>query len=423
MEWLLNVHGGENNSRAFQYQHRGVKINPVTEEPNNTNARDRYGYKDRDGDPFAGDYDIDGPEDIKVWGANLKGTWLFGDDDAYKLQSLTAYEWNDRYTLENTDAGPRFGLKTTYENSAWQWSQQLDLRGPIKQSKFGDGDWLLGVYFLEEDLEVSNFYNQIGDADLLQEYSQDMWNFAPYAQVEYRLQPGCEPVSCDFTLLAGVRFNVERKVFDTDVTAAFGGGTSVPTLVGKEGETWTGWSGGATLTWNLSDDVSLFGKYSRGWKGGHFNGGAVSAQDIISGVDPEIVDSFEGGLRYSVDWGGSSYWSDGRLKLDVQGFYYDYQDLQVFIIEQTERGFPITKLVNATDAEVYGVELDLQIEPIPGLNISYHAAWVESEYEEFVVSFPDVLRFPGPCPTCPPTFITVFREFDYSGNTLIASPR
>jgi iron complex outermembrane receptor protein len=446
MEWLLNVHGGQNNSRAFQYQHRGVRLNAVTEEPIRIGGVDRYGYKDRDksdlfqaledlgvdvppvlavldkGDPFGGDYDIDGPEDIDVWGANLKGIWLFGDD-AYELQSLTAYEWNDRYTLENTDAGPKFGLQTTYENTAWQVSQQFDLRGPIKKSNFGDGNWLLGLYYLQEDLDVSNFYEQVGDANLLQEYSQDMWNLAPYGQVEYRLQPGCEPVSCDFTLLAGARFNVEHKEFDTGVTAAFGSGPSVPTLVANESETWTGWSGGVTLTWNLFEDVSLFGKYTRGWKGGHFNGGALSSQNIISGVDPEIIDAFEAGLRSSVDWGGSSYWADGLLSLEVQGFYYDYQNLQVFIIEQTDRGFPIAKLVNAADAQVYGVEVDLLLEPIPGLNLGYHFAWVESEYKEFVISINDVVRLPGPCPTCPPTIIDVPREFDYTGNTLIASPR
>jgi outer membrane receptor protein involved in Fe transport len=48
---------------------------------------------------------------------------------------------------------------------------------------------------------------------------------------------------------------------------------------------------------------------------------------------------------------------------------------------------------------------------------------VESEYEEFVIEISDPVRIPGACPTCPPTIIDVAREFDYSGNTLIASPR
>ena len=87
-------------------------------------------------------------------------------------------------------------------------------------------------------------------------------------------------------------------------------------------------------------------------------------------------------------------------------------------------GYPIPKLANASDATVYGVELDLTTEPIEGLRITLNAAWVESEYKDFVVSFNDVIRFPGARSTAPgsPLHHRSLGEFDYSGNTLIASP-
>jgi len=180
---------------------------------------------------------------------------------------------------------------------------------------------------------------------------------------------------------------------------------------------WAGASGELSLAWNYSEDSNIYIKYARGWKGGHFNGGATSIFDIITGVEPEIVDSYEAGLR--------SAWFDDRLRLNLTGFYYDYLDLQVFIIEQTELGYPIPKLANASDAVVYGVELDLTSEPIEGLYLTFNAAWVESEYKDFVVSFSERIVFPKPCRVCPrpdPPFTTVQRKFDYSGNTLIASP-
>jgi iron complex outermembrane receptor protein len=243
-----------------------------------------------------------------------------------------------------------------------------------------------------------------------------MWNFAVYGEFEYRIQPGCESISCDFTLLAGLRYNWEHKSFDTDVVGFATSGQDLTALSGEDDELWRDWSGDFSLAWNYSDDSNLYLKYSKGWKGGHFNGGAVSVFDIITGVDPEIVDSYEIGLRSS--------WFDNRLGLNLTGFYYDYQDLQVFIIEQTPLGYPIPKLANAEDATVYGVELDLQTEPLEGLYITLNAAWVESEYNDFVVSFTDIIRFPRqrgqPAPD-PPT-IARPRKFDYSGNTLIASP-
>jgi hypothetical protein len=84
-EWLLNVHGGQNNSRAFQYQHTGVKIDPKSEEPSNIGGPDAGGYQDNDGDPFAGDYNIDGPEDIDLWGANLQTTVLLTTSSAWRI--------------------------------------------------------------------------------------------------------------------------------------------------------------------------------------------------------------------------------------------------------------------------------------------------------------------------------------------------
>jgi iron complex outermembrane receptor protein len=418
MQWLVNVHGGQNKGRALQYQHTGVKFERDTEIPRKIGGTDSNGYKDRDGgDPFAGDYNIDGPEDIDLWGANLKGTWQFGGD-AYELQSMTAYEWHDLFRWENSDGGPKFVLESEYANTSWQFSQQLDLRGEFWESKFGDGDWTLGAYYLQEDLDVVNFYDQSGAADLYQDYTQKMWNAAGYAQMEYRLQPGCTSVSCDFTLLAGARYNLEHKSFDTSVIETPSSLAVRQSLEGKDSDLWTGVSGELSLAWNFSDDSNLYLKYSRGWKGGHFNGGATSIFDVITGVEPEIVDSYEAGLR--------SFWFEDRLKFNLTGFYYDYQDLQVFIIEQTTGGYPIPKLVNATDALVYGVELDLQSEPIEGLYLTFNAAWVESEYREFVVSFSEVRRLPKPCPRCPPPdppSIIVQRRFDYSGNDLIASPR
>ncbi|MBW2693982.1 MAG: TonB-dependent receptor plug domain-containing protein [Deltaproteobacteria bacterium] len=423
-EWLLNVHGGQNRSRAFQYQHTGVNIvvdgkkeRPVLFNKEGGPKIDRDGYRDKDGgDPFAGDYNIDGPEDIDLWGANLRGTWLFGDGQDYELKSVTAYEWHDLFRVENTDGSPKFSLESTYTDTSWQASQQFDLQGPIRESQFGDGDWGVGAFYIQEDLDVSNFYDQNVENDLFQEYTQEMWNFAVYAEMEYRIQPGCERVSCDFTFLGGLRYNWEHKSFDTSVDSA-PGNIKRSTLKGQDDALWRDWSGDFSLAWNYSDDSNIYIKYSRGWKGGHFNGGALSVFDIITGVNPEIVDSYEAGLR--------SNWFDQRVKFNLTGFYYDYLDLQVFIVEQTPLGYPIPKLANASDAIVYGVELDLQAEPLDGLWITLNAAWVESEYKEFVVSFQEQFRFPRPprpAPPPDPLFIWIDRKFDYSGNTLIASP-
>jgi iron complex outermembrane receptor protein len=418
-EWLFNIHGGQNFSRAYQYQHRGVAFFPIDDgdelgipvaQTIGPPAADASDYLDDDGDPFAGDYDIDGPEKLNLWGANLKGVWRF--DHGYELESITAYEWHDRFIRENSEANPYLVLISHYEDTAWQVSQELNFRGEWTPTALGDGDWIVGAFYIQEDLDVVNFYDQDG-ADLIQEYTQEMRNVAIYAQSDYRVQPGCVRISCDFTLDVGLRYNMEYKSFDISscVTA---GGQCGATLEGYEDAVWDGLSGDISLAWHFLGDNNLYMKFSRGWKGGHFNGGASGRFDLITPVEPEIVNSYEAGLR--------SLWLDDRLMVNVTGFYYDYQDLQVFQVQQTPAGYPISKLINANDALVYGVELDLGATPFEGVNVTLNASWVESEYLDFKVGLPFKIRKPRPggLGYFPP--IDFVQEFDYSGNPLIASP-
>ena len=434
-EWLLNFHGGQNFSRAFQYQHRGVKFIapdlqddpdvPAPRLPIDPPRKDANNYVDQDGDPFAGDYDIDGPELLNLYGTNLKGNWRFGD--SYELESITAYEWHDRFTLQNSDASPVAALHTEFADTAWQVSQEFKLRGEWVPTGLGDGDWILGTYYLQEDLDVDNFFivGTGAAVDLHQFYSQNMRNFAVYGQSEYTFQPGCISISCDFKLTTGLRYNVEYKEFDIFVCSPDFLTPGAPpdrstdncrtSLEGKESDLWSGLSGEATLAWLFREESNVYIKYSRGWKGGHFNGGAVAPFEVITSVDPETVDSYEFGLR--------SVWLDDRISINSTAFYYDYQDLQVFQLEQTPSGFPISKLENASDAVVYGIELDMIANPVPDLTLTFNAAWVESEYTEFIVALPFQIREDRQGGGPRPPAIKFLREFDYSGNPLIASPR
>ena len=429
MEWLLNVHGGQNLGKAFQFQHRAVHFleefvdlsNPapaVPQLPIDPPAiqGDVDGFRDIDGDPFAGAFDVDSPENLDIFGGNLRYSWRFGD--GYEFESITGYEWHDRSTFENSDASPRFSFVSDFADDAWQLSEELNLSGEWIGSDLGDGGWSTGVFYIQEDLSVTNIFLGSSGGDLNQAYEQDMRNFGSYIQGDYTIRPGCEPIGCDFKLDLGLRYNVEFKKFDITV-CAFDLKVCNPTvftLEGQESTLWDGWSGDFTLSWFYDDqENNVYLSYSRGWKAGHFNGGATGKFDVITSVEPETVDSYEIGLR--------AHWFDGRLMTNVTGFYYDYKDLQVFKIEQTPtQGFPITKLINAQSAVIFGIELDLMASPIEGMQITFNFAWVDSEYDEFSTDLPFFFaqERPNGRGSFPPEIIRL--PFDYSGNTLIASP-
>jgi len=300
MEWLWGVHGGQNLGHSWQYQHHAIHL---LQEQVDINAPepaavalpidppwiggDSVGYRDLDGDPFAGAYDINGPEDLDIFGTNLRYNWHFGD--GYEFESITGYEWHDRYSVENSDGGPFFALVSEYADEAWQLSEELNLRGEWIGTDFGDGGWSVGAFYLQEDLDVTNIFLVRSGGDMNQTYEQKLRNFASYIQGDYTVRPGCEPIACDFKLDIGLRYNVEYKKFDItacnwtfQVCNPF-----IVTITGQETETWDGWSGDFILAWLYDDQESnVYLKYSRGWKGGHFNGGASTKFDVISGVDP-----------------------------------------------------------------------------------------------------------------------------------------
>jgi iron complex outermembrane receptor protein len=170
-----------------------------------------------------------------------------------------------------------------------------------------------------------------------------------------------------------------------------------------------GVSGSASFEYRFMDTNSAYVKYTRGWKPGHFNGGAVFSGTIISPVDPETVDSYEGGFRTN--------WFDGRLALDAAAFFYKYKDQQIFQIQQSGAGPPLFQLINAQQSEILGVEASLHAEPIEGLTIQYEVGWLDSEYPEFVSTFR--VRVPTP-PGAPRKTIDIVS--DYTGNRLLGSP-
>ena len=77
--------------------------------------------------------------------------------------------------------------------------------------------------------------------------------------------------------------------------------------------------------------------------------------------DPEQLDAFEIGFKSTL--------ADGRAQLNGAVYYYDYRDYQAFNI------VGIDTLTINTDAESMGAELELQANPMPGLDILLGAAW------------------------------------------------
>src|SRR5581483_7081423 len=78
-------------------------------------------------------------------------------------------------------------------------------------------------------------------------------------------------------------------------------------------------SGRAGLRYRFTDDLMVYGQYSRGYRSSAINGSAGCAAEL-NVAKPELLNAFELGLK--------SEWADRRIMANASAFYYDFSNQQ-----------------------------------------------------------------------------------------------
>ncbi|QDH36283.1 TonB-dependent receptor [Porphyrobacter sp. YT40] len=144
----------------------------------------------------------------------------------------------------------------------------------------------------------------------------------------------------------------------------------------SSGETTNGnLSGRAVLQFEPSEDIMLYGSYTRGYKGPAFNVFFNhTAPNNAQPIDEEISDSFEIGVK--------SQFLDRRVQLNVAAFSVEYDGFQAnnFVLVN---GATVSNLTNAGTVKSDGFEADLVVNPVGGLNLRASAAYADARVKEF----------------------------------------
>ena len=387
------VHGGQSRGDARQFQHRGSGVdlvgNPIFA---GSVPLDGLGYADTDGDINAGDYDVEGRERVDVFGASLTGKIDIGD---VTLTSISAYEQVRRNTLEDTDASPNNVLTATYVDRPEQYSQELRLQsrdsGPV--------NWIVGGFYFHDKLVTESSFdilrvlrdpndllgtfdpvNSIGN--YAYPYTQTTESWAAFAQADVELTDR-------LTLTGGLRYSVDS--IDFDYRAFFDDVVVVPVLDFEGSKTFKDLSWRAALSYQASDDVMVYASSSKGYNSGGFAGGSSS--------DPAQLQPFGSETLYAYEVGFKSDLLDRTLRFNAAAFYYDYRDLQVFVFD-TSGVLPVQRKLNAGNAELYGLEVELQVQPSRNFNAFVNASFLHAKYKQF----------------------TALAAKDYAGNNLVNAP-
>jgi len=370
-------------------------------------------------DPYLGWYDFDGQELLDVWGTSLNGTWAF---DGFTLHSITSYEANDRVVEDEGDASPRNTLLTLWTDRTYQISEDLRAEGG-EDTRLA---WQGGLYVLWEELEALNQWPGRDSQIWTQTFSQDLISVAPYFNVNYSFIDfdTARPWAHDLNLDVNFRYNFEHKNFalHSEIVAQSNGQQVDVIQADPTSGTWHAPTGDLTLSWmplSTGDyDLTLHGRYARGWKTGHFNAGLALdpffgndddlAQSLLEPVEPESVHTLEAGFKSNL--------ANNRIFVSAAFFRYWYKDMQVFDLVNEPGAAPTQRLLNA-DARILGVEMNASFFPLSGLElgnleIGIGANWLDSTFQDFSVFKRENL---GPRRS-------FRREYDYSGNATIAAP-
>ena len=346
---------------------------------------DCFGYRDSDGDPYAGEFDRDGRVESETSGVSITLTW---DLRWGQLTSITGFQNVDRLQSEDTDSGPFPLLQPTFAAETDTVTQELRLAGEAEEFR-----WLAGLYYFDNevngyyDLDLTNLDFVYFDAD----YTQVTDSLAFFGQVEYELAP-------QWTLVVGARMASEDKELDyinRDTAGFFTGIIGLPTDVAFDFDRASAgdlaahdedsFSGKLELDWRPNDDWLVYGSLSRGVKSAGFNVGFLDGNFIFASNSVETVPYGPETLT-SLEVGFKSTFAGGRARLNGSAFAYDYEDFQTFRFEL------LNQVIFNSNADVRGLELELESAPATGWDLALGLALLDATAEGIPAPSGDAVR-------------------------------
>jgi iron complex outermembrane recepter protein len=276
------------------------------------------------------------------------------------LSSVTAYRESNILHNQDFDFTPAQIASFSYVTPGHQFSQELQLSSD-SSDKF---KWTAGLFYYDSEFAYEDFILNLNFANrsINTNSKQTSRSYAVYAQATYEILPNTN-------LTLGGRYTDEKRG-ERDaslVVSTFSPAVTAPAVnLPDSTKNASKFTYRASLDHRLSDDVMVYASYNRGFKSGGFNLG----NPAFSSYDPETLDAIEVGLKADL--------LDRRLRLNIAGFDYRYDNVQVQRIGNGTIG-----IVNGASAHVYGLDADLTAVLADGLTLTSGIGWISPEFDSF----------------------------------------
>lgn len=364
-------------------------------------------------EPYKMDVDAPSFERRRIYGTSGTINYKIGD---FTISSITAYRHaSDTWGADDDYSPFDISRVLSSKGSFNQFTQELRLTSPARD-RF---NYVIGAFYYGSDLyqdrhertgdgsqqltaaqrtflqttpygtpavagirTLYDYYEAAQRDDRYDQYARaNIKSYALYGQANFRLLD-------HLTLTGGLRYSIEQKIATYQEDASRGG---VPITVTNTTSTLFGNTGryiplietprytdkkltpSATIKYDLTDAINIFGRYARGFKGTGFNFGngvGTGIPSTVRGVPgslvllPERIDSFEAGIK--------AQFFDRKLTANATYFYEEGKNLQIsaFLPDLTRPSFN-------TNANIQGFELELAATPIQPLRLAFNVGYTD----------------------------------------------
>ena len=295
-------------------------------------------------------------------GASAVINWDLGN---INIKSTTGYINGDIDFVAPTD-----GFNIDFATIEWTErseaiSQEINVSG-----EFGRLEWLAGGYFFHEDFFLNIGFPFALFGPLNNNFSGDESTTSLAAFID-----GTLSITDDLRVFGGVRVTGDKKTFEQKTTSFIGGtlldscdftpfDSTMDVLNFKK--KWTSVTPRGGIQYDFTDNIMGYAQYQKGFKAGGWN----AASPCGDFFEPEKIESYEAGFK-------SAFW-DGRVTVNASGFFYDYDNIQVFTSRTTT-----VFVINAPRAEVKGAEVEVVATPTDNMRINFSATYLDAEYKKF----------------------------------------
>ncbi len=303
--------------------------------------------------------------DATIWGLT---TDLEIDAGPGVISWISNYRDTDEDVVYDADATDYPMFRVDRKQPHKQWSSELR----FQSTAFDQLDFVAGVYFFHQEYELErNTTLAIANPNVRTHQrsftGQDHDAWSVFGEMNYHLTDR-------LTLTAGGRYGKEKKDF---FQLPFGIFPNTGARIEVD-ESWSDFGPKLGVQFALTDDMTVYASYQKGFKSGGFNGRCGQTATCLRPFDPEKVNGYEAGFKGD--------FLDRRLRANLAVFWSDYADLQRGAIVPLPPGSANpqeTVTDNAAGADIRGIELELTAVPVTGLQLQFSVGYLDAEYQDF----------------------------------------